>query len=171
VDIGGGRVMALTTEATAAPGLINYQGRLTNASGQPITTPIQVTFTFWDEPAMHPVDGRMWTASFNKGFEAKYGFSPMKYYPALWYDIGPETQAAHTYDTKLRFNGTANPLTSPYTCGSGTTLLVLGIVTPVNFTRPGGAPTYNGVAMTQAFTPQGASNIAVEMWYLANPAR
>jgi hypothetical protein len=54
----------------------------------------EIKFTFWDEPAMHPVDGRMWTASFNRNFEAKYGFSPMKYYPALWYDIGPQTAAA-----------------------------------------------------------------------------
>jgi putative intracellular protease/amidase len=53
----------------------------------------EIKFTFWDEPAMHPVDGRMWTASFNRNFEAKYGFSPMKYYPALWYDIGPQTAA------------------------------------------------------------------------------
>jgi alpha-L-rhamnosidase len=54
----------------------------------------EIRFTFWDEPAMHPVDGRMWTPSFNKNFEKKYGFSPMKYYPALWYDIGPQTAAA-----------------------------------------------------------------------------
>jgi len=54
----------------------------------------EIKFTFWDEPAMHPVDGRMWTASFNRSFEARYGFSPMKYYPALWYDIGPQTAAA-----------------------------------------------------------------------------
>jgi hypothetical protein len=54
----------------------------------------EIRFTFWDEPAMHPVGGRMWTASFNRGFEAKHGFSPMKYYPALWYDIGPQTAAA-----------------------------------------------------------------------------
>ena len=39
----------------------------------------EIRFTFWDEPAMHPVDGRMWTASFNKNFEKQYGFSPMKY--------------------------------------------------------------------------------------------
>jgi len=38
---------------------------------------------------MHPMDGRMWTGSFNQGFEKKYGYSPMKYYPALWYDIAP----------------------------------------------------------------------------------
>ena len=36
----------------------------------------------------------MWTASFNAAFERKHGFSPMKYYPALWYDIGPLTAAA-----------------------------------------------------------------------------
>ena len=49
---------------------------------------------FYDEPAMHEVDGRMWTPAFNQNFEKKYGYSPMKYYPALWYDIGPETAAA-----------------------------------------------------------------------------
>jgi hypothetical protein len=54
----------------------------------------EIKFTFWDEPALHPVDGRMWTTSFNQNFQAKYGFSPMKYYPALWYDIGPRTAAA-----------------------------------------------------------------------------
>ena len=54
----------------------------------------EIKFSFWDEPAMHPVDGRMWTPSFNQGFEKKYGYSPMKYYPALWYDIGPDTAAA-----------------------------------------------------------------------------
>ncbi|MCX6630069.1 MAG: glycosyl hydrolase, partial [Candidatus Solibacter sp.] len=54
----------------------------------------EIKFTFWDEPAMHPMDGRMWTPSFNRNFEKKYGVSPMKYYPALWYDIGPQTAAA-----------------------------------------------------------------------------
>lgn len=54
----------------------------------------EIKFTFWDEPAMHPVDGRMWTPSFNASFQAAYGYSPMKYYPALWYDIGPQTAAA-----------------------------------------------------------------------------
>ncbi|HWB32826.1 MAG TPA: glycosyl hydrolase [Acidobacteriaceae bacterium] len=52
-----------------------------------------ITQTFYDEPSMHHAD-RMWTPDFNAAFEKRYGYSPMKYYPALWYDIGPETDAA-----------------------------------------------------------------------------
>ena len=50
--------------------------------------------TFYDEPSMHLVDGRMWTPNFNREFQKKYGCSPMTNYPALWYDIGPDTAAA-----------------------------------------------------------------------------
>jgi len=50
--------------------------------------------TMYDEPAMHLMDGRMWTPGFNREFQKAHGFSPMSYYPALWYDIGPETAAA-----------------------------------------------------------------------------
>lgn len=32
----------------AAPGLINYQGRLTDNLGAPITSSVNITFTFWD---------------------------------------------------------------------------------------------------------------------------
>jgi hypothetical protein len=50
--------------------------------------------TFFDEPSMHNnVRGRLWTPGYNKAFEEKYGYSPMKYYPALWYDIGKDTGA------------------------------------------------------------------------------
>jgi len=52
-----------------------------------------ITQTFYDEPSMHHAD-RMWTPDYNAGFQKKYGYSPMKYYPALWYDIGPQTAAA-----------------------------------------------------------------------------
>lgn len=52
-----------------------------------------ITQTFYDEPSMHHQD-RMWTPEFNARFQQQYGFSPMKYYPALWYDIGPQTAAA-----------------------------------------------------------------------------
>ena len=32
----------------------------------------------------------------HQGFEKQYGFSPMKYYPALWYDIGPRPRRRAT---------------------------------------------------------------------------
>ena len=53
--------------------------------------------TFHDEPTLYRAEGRTWTNTFNDKFEAKYGFDPRPYYPALWYDIGPETQAARNY--------------------------------------------------------------------------
>jgi hypothetical protein len=52
---------------------------------------------FYDEPTMYRGQGRLWTDRFNEKFVAAYGFSPTPYYPALWYDIGPETQAARNY--------------------------------------------------------------------------
>ena len=53
--------------------------------------------TFHDEPTMYRAKGRMWTGRFNEKFKARHGFDPAPYYPALWYDIGPETQAARNY--------------------------------------------------------------------------
>ncbi len=53
--------------------------------------------TFFDEPTMYRAKGRMWTGAFNEKFKAKHGFDPAHCYPALWYDIGPETQAARNY--------------------------------------------------------------------------
>lgn len=41
----------LANIAGALPNLITYQGRLTNPQGQPITTQVTVTFTFWDSPS------------------------------------------------------------------------------------------------------------------------
>jgi len=52
---------------------------------------------FYDEPTMYRAAGRMWTRNYNEKFQAKYGFSPTAYYPALWYDIGTETAAARNY--------------------------------------------------------------------------
>ncbi len=50
---------------------------------------------FYDEPAMYHVQGgRAWTDAFNARFKQKFGFDPVIYYPALWFDIGPETAAA-----------------------------------------------------------------------------
>ncbi len=50
--------------------------------------------TFYDEPTMMLQGGRMWTPKFNEGFRARYGYDPMTLYPALWYNIGPETASA-----------------------------------------------------------------------------
>lgn len=50
--------------------------------------------TFFDEPTMYRAEGRMWTDQFNEKFMARYGYSPELLYPALWYDIGDETQSA-----------------------------------------------------------------------------
>ncbi|KKL81516.1 hypothetical protein LCGC14_1993990, partial [marine sediment metagenome] len=79
---------------------------------------------------------------------------------------------AHTFDNNLRFSGATNPLTSNYTCGSAARLLVLGIVTGSVTQRAGGAPTYNGVELTQADqTRQHNVNpeTSCELWYLLDP--
>ena len=52
---------------------------------------------FYDEPTLYRAQGRTWTDRFNEKFQGAYGFSPTAWYPALWYDIGPETQAARNY--------------------------------------------------------------------------
>jgi hypothetical protein len=56
-----------------------------------------VVGTFFDEPSLYFAEGRSWTPDFNRKFEAKYGFSPALYYPALWYDIGAETDEARNF--------------------------------------------------------------------------
>lgn len=41
--------LALCSQALyAAPALLNYEAKLTNSSNQPTTTPVTLTFTFWD---------------------------------------------------------------------------------------------------------------------------
>jgi hypothetical protein len=56
-----------------------------------------ISGAFYDEPTLYRAQGRVWTDRFNEKFQAAHGFSPTPYYPALWYDIGPETQAARNY--------------------------------------------------------------------------
>jgi len=79
---------------------------------------------------------------------------------------------AHTFDTNLKFNGQNNPLAATYTCGSGATLLCVSIAHKSHYGRPSGAPTYNGVALTEAgrydsFLVYPA--IFCELWYLLDP--
>ena len=53
-------------------------------------TIIQMTFFddvgFWRHP-------RTWTGLFNEKFKELNGYDPKPYYPALWYEIGPETES------------------------------------------------------------------------------
>lgn len=67
--------------------------------------------TFFDEPTMYRAKGRMWTGTFNEKFKAKHGFDPAPWYPALWYDIGPDTQAArnHLFGFRAELYATGYP--------------------------------------------------------------
>ncbi len=53
--------------------------------------------TFFDDIGFwkHP---KTWTGKFNEKFEELNGFDTKPYYPYLWYDIGPNTEALrHTF--------------------------------------------------------------------------
>lgn len=52
---------------------------------------------FFDEPTLYHEGGRVWTGAFNEKFIARHGFDPAVFYPALWCDIGEETQAARNH--------------------------------------------------------------------------
>ena len=50
---------------------------------------------FYDEPAFYHVQGgRAWTDRFNERFIERFKTNPITLYPALWFDIGPDTAAA-----------------------------------------------------------------------------
>ena len=67
----------------------NYYNHFSSYFGSTITT------AFYDEPFFGYVQGyRVWTPAFNIKYQTKYGSSPVIYYPALWYDIGPDTAVA-----------------------------------------------------------------------------
>lgn len=53
-----------------------------------------IDMTFYDEPALWR--SNTWTEKYNEKFEEEYGFDPVKYYPALWYDIGEDTAFARS---------------------------------------------------------------------------
>src|SRR6186713_526589 len=57
--------------------------------------------TFFDDVGYVTME-RGWTTAFNKKFRARIGKDPAIYYPALWQDIGPETEAARVafFDTR-----------------------------------------------------------------------
>lgn len=60
-----------------------------------------ITKTFFDDVGFVGQENT-WTPGISKIFEDKYGKNPALYYPALYYDIGPETQSARVafYDIR-----------------------------------------------------------------------
>jgi hypothetical protein len=57
--------------------------------------------TFWDDVGIYPEE-TAWTLDFNQKFTERTGKDPALYYPALWENIGPETDAARVafFDTR-----------------------------------------------------------------------
>lgn len=81
---------------------------------------------------------------------------------------------AHVFGSTVlaRSSAATSPITRSATTGSGDTVLVLmlNVVSATN--RAGTAPTFNGVAMTQANSTQKAATspeASAELWYLVNP--
>lgn len=52
-----------------------------------------INYSFFDDVGFFRAE-RTWTPAFNEKFKQLYGYSPALLYPALWEDIGPETESA-----------------------------------------------------------------------------
>ena len=63
-----------------------YKANFESYFGNTIKTTFFDDVGFWKHP-------RTWTGKFNEKFEELNGYDPKPWYPALWYDIGPETEA------------------------------------------------------------------------------
>jgi len=91
-DGGGGLVDYLEPDAVRRFIELTYQAYYDKFPKHFGTT---IDSAFYDEPAMYHVQGgRAWTDAFNDKFKKNFGFDPVVYYPALWFDIGPDTAAA-----------------------------------------------------------------------------
>lgn len=60
-----------------------------------------IKMTFFDDVGFwrHPYN---WTGTFNEKFKELNGYDPEPYYPVLWYNIGPETEAIRNAFFKTR---------------------------------------------------------------------
>ena len=52
-----------------------------------------IALTYFDDVGIYSAD-RTWAAGLDQRFAARTGLSPATWYPALWEDVGPETDAA-----------------------------------------------------------------------------
>lgn len=83
----------------------------------------------------------------------------------------------HSFDTSAETNSqTGDPITLVYTCGVGTTVLVVGLAIHSRTARGGGtpqygAPTFLPLNLTQAGSTQASTiqQVSTEIWYLLNP--
>jgi hypothetical protein len=91
-DGGAGLVDYLEPQSVAAFISLTYQAY---HDAMPEHFGTTIDGAFYDEPAFYHVKGgRAWTARFNEYFRARHQTDPVTLYPALWFDIGPDTAAA-----------------------------------------------------------------------------
>ena len=91
-DGGAGLVDYLSPEAVSKFIKLTYQAYYDRFPSHFGTT---IESAFYDEPALYHVQGgRAWTDKFNEKFRQANHYDPIPLYPALWYDIGPETASA-----------------------------------------------------------------------------
>ena len=91
-DGGGGLVDYLEPKAVEAFIALTYQAY---HDAMPAHFGTTIDSAFYDEPAFYHVQGgRAWTERFNERFRERHQTDPIILYPALWFDIGPDTAAA-----------------------------------------------------------------------------
>ncbi|MCX6872707.1 MAG: glycosyl hydrolase [Verrucomicrobia bacterium] len=106
VPDGAWKVMIFTCVRDGGAGLVDYlEPKAVNAfieltyqayhDAMPDHFGTTIDGAFYDEPAFYHVQGgRAWTDRFNEYFRARFKTEPITLYPALWFDIGPDTAAA-----------------------------------------------------------------------------
>lgn len=106
VPAGEWKVMIFTCVRDGGDGLVDYlEPKAVNAfiqltyqayhDAMPEHFGTTIDGAFYDEPAFYHVKGgRAWTDRFNEYFRARFQTNPITLYPALWFDIGPDTAAA-----------------------------------------------------------------------------
>ncbi|MDX2513137.1 MAG: glycosyl hydrolase, partial [Desulfobacterales bacterium] len=72
-----------------------YARRFSDSFGKTVQMVFFDDIGFWKYP-------RTWTGAFNVKFKELNGFDPWLFYPALWYDIGPDTAAIRNAFFKTR---------------------------------------------------------------------
>lgn len=80
---------------------------------------------------------------------------------------------AHTHGTDSTYtSGNTSPITFAFTTNAGDTVLTLSLKVVGGTNRAGGAPTFNGVALTQVNSTQKAATspeASAELWFLVDP--